>query len=98
MAIPADVKKTHTTPANLDARIVLHERFSTNLHPWMRWVFDQLDAPDCASILEVGCGAGALWTVNGERIPPEWSVTRVDQSAGMLEDRQVRCWPDPLLG
>lgn len=89
MNIPEEVEKQYATPANLDARIALHEQFSTNLHPWMRWVFDQLDAPDCASILEVGCGTGALWAENGERIPPEWSVTLLDQSAGMLEQARA---------
>ncbi|RIK43135.1 MAG: class I SAM-dependent methyltransferase [Chloroflexi bacterium] len=89
MTIPEDVEKQYATPANLDARIALHERFSTTLYPWMRWVFDQIDAPDCASILEVGCGTGALWAENSERIPPEWSVTLVDQSAGMLEQARA---------
>jgi ubiquinone/menaquinone biosynthesis C-methylase UbiE len=89
MNIPEDVNKQYETSANLDARIALHEQFSTNLHPWMRWVFDQLDAPECASILEVGCGTGALWAENGERIPPEWSVTLVDQSAGMVEQARA---------
>ena len=56
--------------ANLRARLDLHRRFSTNPQPWHRWVFDQLDLPDEADILEVGCGPGELWLQNLDRIPP----------------------------
>ena len=31
--------------SNLKARIGLHRRFSTNDHPWQRWVFDQFELP-----------------------------------------------------
>lgn len=74
--------------ANLEARVGLHERFSTNSYGWHRWVFDQIVLPDDAQILEVGCGIGRLWYENRERIPPTWRVTLSDFSPGMLAKTQ----------
>lgn len=74
--------------ANLRARIALHEGFSTNPYPWLRWVFDQFALPATARVLEVGCGPATLWQKNAERIPPDWQITLSDFSAGMLADAQ----------
>jgi SAM-dependent methyltransferase len=71
--------------SNLRARMELHRRFSTNPEPWHRWVFDRLDFPDAAEILEVGCGPAELWAQNCERIPEGWRLTLADLSPGMLE-------------
>ncbi len=70
--------------ANLNARIALHKRFSTNPCGWLRWVFDRLTLPAECRILEVGCGPGDLWRENADRIPPGWEITLSDFSPGML--------------
>jgi ubiquinone/menaquinone biosynthesis C-methylase UbiE len=72
--------------SNLNARIGLHERFSTNPHGWHRWVFDQLALAPDARILELGCGPGTLWAENRERIPPGWQMVLTDLSAGMIDE------------
>jgi ubiquinone/menaquinone biosynthesis C-methylase UbiE len=71
--------------SNLDARIALHARFSTNAYGWQRWLFDQIDLPATARILELGCGSGRLWCENRERIPPQWAIALTDFSPGMLD-------------
>lgn len=72
--------------SNLDARVAIHRRFSTNPHGWMNWVFDSLmKLPKDAKILELGCGPGYLWQENVDRIPAGWSITLSDLSAGMLD-------------
>ncbi len=38
---------------NLNARIQLHQRFSTNKYGWHRWVFDQFSFPPQSRILEL---------------------------------------------
>lgn len=72
--------------SNLDARVTIHQRFSTNPYGWMKWVFDHLQAlPENAKILELGCGPGYLWKENLNRIPPTWDITLSDLSSGMLD-------------
>ena len=73
---------------NLNARIQLHERFSTNKYDWQRWVFDHFNIPAQGRILEVGCGPGELWVKNLDRIPEAWEITLSDFSPGMLEQAQ----------
>lgn len=71
---------------NLYARLALHERFSTNPQGWFPWVWDTLEQlPKQARVLELGCGAGSLWTTCPERIPAGWSLTLSDLSEGMLQ-------------
>ncbi len=72
--------------SNLNARISLHARFSLNSYGWHPWVFDQFQLPPNARILELGCGSGALWLRNLERIPAGWDITLSDFSTGMVED------------
>ena len=72
--------------SNLDARVEVHKRFSTNPYGWMNWVFDHLLAlPAEAKILELGCGPGYLWKENASRIPSAWDITLSDLSSGMLD-------------
>lgn len=71
---------------NLNARVVLHQRFSTNPYGWMNWVFDHLlNLPEEAKILELGCGPAYLWKENISRIPAGWRITLSDLSPGMLD-------------
>lgn len=65
-------------------RAGLHERFSTNAIGWHRWVFEQMDLPEGARILEVGCGPGHFWAENLSRLPRSCSPTLSDLSAGMV--------------
>ncbi len=71
--------------ANLDVRVQLHLRFSTNPYGWNRWYFDQLELPSDARVLELGCGPGYLWRDNLDRVPGGWDITLSDFSPGMLE-------------
>ena len=72
--------------SNLDARAMLHERFSTNPYGWFKWIFDKLERlPANAKILELGCGHGLLWKNNVDRIPFTWDITLSDLSSGMLD-------------
>jgi ubiquinone/menaquinone biosynthesis C-methylase UbiE len=79
------IERQYASDANLQARIDLHERFSTSTVSYPRWVFDGYDfAPD-ADVLELGCGNGLMWRENGDRIPPGWRITLTDLSPGMVE-------------
>ena len=69
---------------NLQARIALHRRFSTNAYGWFQWYLDQVSLPPAARILEVGCGPAALWQDVLPRLPGDWRITLSDLSLGMV--------------
>ena len=56
----SDLTEQYRNAANLDARIDLHSRFSTNPLNWYRWLFDHLALPEGARVLELGCGPAKL--------------------------------------
>lgn len=71
---------------NLDVRVAIHKRFSTNPYGWFNWVFDSFAAlPENANVLEIGCGTGELWKECASRIPENWALTLTDISDGMLD-------------
>ncbi len=91
------MEKQYRDGSNLGARVALQARFSTNPYGWQRWVFDQLDLPPSARLLELGCGPGLLWKENLDRIPQDLSVTLTDASPGMLREAKRDLCNDPRL-
>lgn len=84
IADPQYVANQYRNASNLNVRIRLHQRFSTNQYGWPRWIFDQLSLPPRCRVLELGCGPGDLWRENSSRIPAGWKVALSDSSLGML--------------
>lgn len=78
------VTSQYRTEENLLARSELHRKYTTHPIPWFQWVYDHLQIPRHALILEVGCGTGELWVANKERIQPGWCFVFTDLSRGML--------------
>jgi ubiquinone/menaquinone biosynthesis C-methylase UbiE len=74
----------------LNARIRLHDGFSTNDYGWFRWVFDHFHLKDEYRVLELGSGPGDLWLENIKRIPKDWEITLSDFSPGMAGQVQER--------
>jgi ubiquinone/menaquinone biosynthesis C-methylase UbiE len=79
------ISQQYASAANLEARIALHVKHSTNKVSWMRWLFDNMEFAKNASILELGCGTGLLWHENLDRIDSSWTVHLTDLSEGMLD-------------
>jgi len=72
--------------SNLDARVEIHRRFSTNSYGWYNWLFDTLlKLPTNARILELGCGPAYMWKECSSRIPAGWDITLSDLSSGMVD-------------
>lgn len=80
------LNQQYQNASNLNARVALHARFSTNLVGWHGWVFDQFDLPDRCRVLELGCGAAQLWQHNLQQLRSGWEIILSDFSPGMLAD------------
>lgn len=81
---PDQVRQQYSSSRNLEARIAIHERFSTHQEDWHRWMWERFNIPARARVLELGCGTGLLWSKNRERIPADVEITLCDLSLGML--------------
>ena len=79
------LSKQYKDATNLNARLSLHQKFSTNKYDWFLWLFDHLDLRQGDKILELGCGPGDLWRSNYHRIPDDCDITLSDFSVGMLQ-------------
>jgi ubiquinone/menaquinone biosynthesis C-methylase UbiE len=79
------LREQYKDGSNLSARFRLHQRFSTNRHGLMRWIFDRIQIPDNARVLELGCGTGILWRGSAQ-VPRGWRVILTDMSDGMLRE------------
>lgn len=84
------VQAQYASSANLDARIALHQKFSTSSEHFHDWLFDRVHLPNNARVLEIGCGSGALWTQIFTKIPQNWTITLADFSLGMAETVQQK--------
>ncbi len=78
------LKQQYRDGTNLDARIALHARFSTATQNFHDWLFDHVDAPTNARVLELGCGTGQLWKTVHARVPRTWRLVLTDLSFGMV--------------
>jgi ubiquinone/menaquinone biosynthesis C-methylase UbiE len=83
------LREQYKNAANLNDRIQLHVRFSTNRQDFHMWIFEQLKLAPDSRILELGCGPGSLWRPNMARIPAGWQITLTDFSPGMLAEARA---------
>ena len=70
--------------SNLNTRIQLHTRYSTNPMGLMPWIFNQIQFSTQGMLLDIGCGPADLWVENFGRLPQDWKITLADFSPGMI--------------
>lgn len=70
---------------NLNDRISLHEKYSTNKQGWFNWLFNQIDFSKINRLLELGCGNGKLWQENRIDLRNR-EIFLSDISEGMVEE------------
>lgn len=70
---------------NLNDRISLHEKYSTNKQGWFNWLFYQIDFSRVNRLLELGCGNGKLWQENSIDLRNR-EIFLSDISEGMVEE------------
>ncbi len=62
------VLSQYATSANLNTRISIHERYSTNKLGFVNWIFSHYKLSESAKVLELGCGTGNMWQNRAEII------------------------------
>lgn len=82
------LNKQYQNATNVSARINLHKLYSENKQGWFPWLYEEMKLRSGMRILEVGCGNGALWTENLDKIPmgKGTEIILSDISGGMLQD------------
>lgn len=80
------LKTQYQNAGNISARISLHKDYSVNKQGWFPWLYEQCQVEEGMKLLEIGCGNGALWTENVNRLPMGISVILSDISEGMIRD------------
>ena len=75
---------------NLDARILLHRRFTPPGKDMWDFVWDNYAFKKTDQVLEVGCGTGEFWTHPDRLIAPDMPVFLTDRSFGMVEHTRRR--------
>jgi len=80
------LKSQYQDAGNISARIRLHRDFSVNKQGWFPWIFEQCGLTKGMQVLELGCGNGALWTENMNRLPEAVQIMLSDISEGMIRD------------
>jgi hypothetical protein len=81
---PGHVSRQYRKASKPNVLIALHQRFSTNPYGLQPWIFDHLELPDEASVLDVGCGPGPLWKENRDRLPERWNIINITKDAGLF--------------
>lgn len=72
--------------SNLNANIILQEKFSSNKDGWYNWVFRNMDLNKKCRVLEIGCGNGALWLKNLNNIDIDIDITLTDICQDMIDE------------
>jgi SAM-dependent methyltransferase len=77
-------------PTRLTARADLHRLYSTATQPWFAWVVAQIEWPEAADVLDIGCGPGWLWAEQAMHLPQRLRITLADLTQGMVEAAHQR--------
>jgi ubiquinone/menaquinone biosynthesis C-methylase UbiE len=72
-------------PTNLNARIAVHNLFSTGKEKWSDFIYRHLMIMPKNKILALGCGNATQWQANSARFPIDCVMHLSDLSLGMLK-------------
>ena len=79
------VEIQYKTSNNLNTRISIHEKYSTNKQPFGDWIVSHYAIHPGDRILELGCGTGSMWKNNLHLLKENTELILTDFSAGILE-------------
>lgn len=79
------VEKQYSTSKNLNTRISIHDKYSTNKQGFGNWIYSHYEIEDGARVLELGCGTGSMWKGHEELIKKCGELVLSDFSEAMVE-------------
>lgn len=79
------VKQQYKSSGNLNTRISIHEKYSTNKLGFGNWIFANYVIENGMKVLELGCGTGDMWINKKREIDKCDRLILSDFSEGMLE-------------
>lgn len=79
------VKKQYENASNLNTRISIHEKYSTNKMGFGNWIFSNYEIENGMSVLELGCGTGDMWLDKEHEIKLCSEIVLSDFSKGMVD-------------
>ena len=78
------VKQQYATANNLNTRISIHEKYSTNKMGFGNWIMSNYKIDKGMKVLELGCGTGAMWKNRATLISKCSKLILSDFSEGMV--------------
>lgn len=89
MTMRQQLAQQYGTSTNLQARIAIHERFSTNQQDWVDWLWETMQLPKQGRVLELGGGTGRLWHEQRNHLG-QLQISFSDHSLGMLHTAKTQ--------
>lgn len=80
-----NIEKQYKNADNLNTRISIHDKYSTNKVPFGNWIVSHYEIAPGTKVLELGCGTGSMWVKHLDLLPEGASLLLTDFSEGMLE-------------
>lgn len=81
---PLVVKQQYAAANNLETRLSIHDKYSTNKQGFGNWIFSNYRIDTGDSVLELGCGTGAMWKNRESLLRACSKVVLSDLSEGMV--------------
>lgn len=78
------VAKQYKTASNLNTRISIHDKYSTNKMGFGNWIFSNYKIEKGMRVLELGCGTGNMWVGRDSEIASCSELVLSDFSEGMI--------------
>ncbi len=79
------VENQYANSDNLNTRISIHDKYSTNKQGFGNWIFSHYEIAEGARVLELGCGTGSMWKGHDDLIKKCSELVLSDFSDAMVE-------------
>lgn len=84
------IKEQYKNSNNLNKRISIHEKYSTNKLGFGNWIVSKYEILPNYRVLELGCGTGDMWVNHLDILENGSNLVLTDFSEGMLESAREK--------